>query len=249
MIQRAEQVGVPAELITAARAVNRTMPTHVFSVLKDILYKNDVPANNSNVLFLGWSYKAEVGDHRETPAEHLALALTESGIKVSVWDPHLENDVYPNNVNVEIKNFPLGFHKQAYRAAQYALAAHQQGKYQEMYHAIFLNYKKLKENQDWPLEIAQSLGLNMEQFLKDFSSDKIKKQIDVLRKKLGMNEVQKTVTNKSFDIGSYVGCNATGQKYVAYVFAHDPEPGSIIKCENYTGNAVQPKITLAWKPH
>ena len=100
MIQRAEQVGVPAELITAARAVNRTMPTHVFSVLKDILYKNDVPANNSNVLFLGWSYKAEVGDHRETPAEHLALALTESGIKVSVWDPHLENDVYPNNVNV-----------------------------------------------------------------------------------------------------------------------------------------------------
>ena len=86
---------------------------------------------------------------------------------------------YPNNVNVEIKNFPLGFHKQAYRAAQYALAAHQQGKYQEMYHAIFLNYKKLKENQDWPLEIAQSLGLNMEQFLKDFSSDKIKKQIDL----------------------------------------------------------------------
>ncbi|MBK00327.1 MAG: nucleotide sugar dehydrogenase [Euryarchaeota archaeon] len=112
MIQRAEQVGVPAELITAARAVNRTMPTHVFSVLKDILYKNDVPANNSNVLFLGWSYKAEVGDHRETPAEHLALALTESGIKVSVWDPHLENDVYPNNINVindinSVKDFDL----------------------------------------------------------------------------------------------------------------------------------------------
>ena len=56
------------------------------------------------------------------------------------------------------------------------------------------------------------------------------------------------VTNKSFDIGSYVGCNATGQKYVAYVFAHDPEPGSIIKCENYTGNAVQRKITLGWEP-
>jgi len=100
MIQRAEQVGVPAELITAARTVNRTMPKHVFSVLKDILYKNNVPTNSCNVLFLGWAYKAEVGDHRETPAEHLALALSESGIKVSVWDPHLENDVYPNNISV-----------------------------------------------------------------------------------------------------------------------------------------------------
>ncbi|CAI8237507.1 MAG: UDP-N-acetyl-D-glucosamine 6-dehydrogenase [Methanobacteriota archaeon] len=100
MIQRAEQVGVPAELITAARAVNRTMPIHVFSVLKDILYKNNVSANDANILFLGWSYKAEVGDHRETPAEHLALALTDADIKVSVWDPHLENDVYPNNVDV-----------------------------------------------------------------------------------------------------------------------------------------------------
>jgi len=100
MIQRAEQVGVPAELITAARAVNRTMPIHVYSVLKDILYTNNVAAKDSNVLFLGWSYKAEVGDHRETPAEHLALALTDSGVKVSVWDPHLEHDVYPNNVEV-----------------------------------------------------------------------------------------------------------------------------------------------------
>ena len=100
MIQRAEQVGVPAELITAARAVNRTMPIHVFSVLKEILYTNEVPANNSNVLLLGWSYKAEVGDHRETPAEHLAVALTNSNINVSVWDPHLENDVYPDYVNV-----------------------------------------------------------------------------------------------------------------------------------------------------
>lgn len=100
MIQRAEQVGIPAELISAARAVNRTMPLHVFNVLKEILYTNEVPANNSNVLLLGWSYKAEVGDHRETPAEHLALALNDSNVNVSVWDPHLENDVYPEYINV-----------------------------------------------------------------------------------------------------------------------------------------------------
>ena len=86
---------------------------------------------------------------------------------------------YPNDVKVVIKNFPLSFHKQAYKAAQYALAAHEQGKYKEMYKTIFANYKKLKSNEDWPLEIAQDLGLDMNQFVKDFSSDKIKKQIDL----------------------------------------------------------------------
>ncbi len=86
---------------------------------------------------------------------------------------------YPNDVKVVIKNFPLSFHKQAYKAAQYALAAHEQGKYKEMYYTIFKDYKKLKSNEDWPLEIAQELGLDMNKFVKDFSSDKIKKQIDL----------------------------------------------------------------------
>ena len=37
MIQRAADVGVPAELITAARAVNLTMPIHVAGVINEIL--------------------------------------------------------------------------------------------------------------------------------------------------------------------------------------------------------------------
>ena len=56
------------------------------------------------------------------------------------------------------------------------------------------------------------------------------------------------VSNESFNIGNYVGCNATGQKYVAYVFAHDPAVDGIIKCDFYTGNATQHKITLGWEP-
>ena len=86
---------------------------------------------------------------------------------------------YPKDVKVVIKNSPLSFHKQAYKAAQYALAANEQGKYKEMYYAIFKDYKKLKSNEDWPLEIAQGLGLDMNKFVQDFSSDRIKKQIDL----------------------------------------------------------------------
>ena len=98
MIQRAADVGVPAELITAARAVNRTMPKFVANVLNDMLYRAGVESGKGRVLFLGWSYKAEVGDPRETPAEPLAEALVSKDVDVTVWDPHLDNNMYPEHV-------------------------------------------------------------------------------------------------------------------------------------------------------
>ena len=100
MMQRAADVGVPAELITAARAVNRTMPIHVAGVLNEILYKAGVPSGEGRVLLLGWSYKAGVGDPRETPAEPLCEALMSKGITVGAWDPHLKEDDFPGEVEV-----------------------------------------------------------------------------------------------------------------------------------------------------
>ena len=44
---------------------------------------------------------------------------------------------YDSEVKIVFKHFPLSFHKEANLAAQYALAAHNQGKYKEMYHKIF----------------------------------------------------------------------------------------------------------------
>jgi nucleotide sugar dehydrogenase len=100
MIQRAADVGVPAGLITAARAVNRSMPSHVAGVLSDLMWNAGVPAGEAKVLLLGWSYKAEVGDPRETPAEPLAETLMSKGITVGAWDPHLEDAMYPAGVEV-----------------------------------------------------------------------------------------------------------------------------------------------------
>jgi len=98
MIQRAADVGVPAGLITAARGVNRSMPSHVAGVLGELMWSAGVAASNARVLLLGWSYKAEVGDPRETPAEPLAETLMSKGITVGAWDPHLENDMFPKGV-------------------------------------------------------------------------------------------------------------------------------------------------------
>ena len=98
MIQRAADVGVPAGLITAARAVNRSMPSHVAGVVTDLMWNAGVPAGEAKVLLLGWSYKAEVGDPRETPAEPLAATLIGKNISVGAWDPHIDSSLYPEGV-------------------------------------------------------------------------------------------------------------------------------------------------------
>ena len=84
---------------------------------------------------------------------------------------------YPNDVKVIVKNFPLSFHKQARKAAQYSLAAHRQGKYKEMYHAIFENFRNLKTNEDYPLELAEELGLDVERLKRDVNDPEIDAQI------------------------------------------------------------------------
>ncbi len=98
MMQRAQEVGVPTELITAARAVNRLMPKHVAGVLRELLYQSGIPAGQGRVLFLGWSYKAGVGDARETPTKPLAENLVESGIHVATWDPYLLASDIPHEI-------------------------------------------------------------------------------------------------------------------------------------------------------
>ena len=76
------------------------MPIHVAGVLNELLYKAGVPSGEGKVLLLGWSYKAEVGDPRETPAEPLTEALKSKDIAVAAYDPHLNTEDFPEGVEV-----------------------------------------------------------------------------------------------------------------------------------------------------
>ena len=85
---------------------------------------------------------------------------------------------YPNDVRVVVKQFPLSFHKQARKASLYALAAERQGKYEEMSHKIFENYRNLKSNEDLPRQYAEELGLDMVQFDNDMKDPALEARIN-----------------------------------------------------------------------
>ena len=71
---------------------------------------------------------------------------------------------YPQDVKVVFKNFPLRNHKFAMKAAVAALAADSQGKFWEFHDLLFKNYNKLSDQKIQ--EIAQAVGLNLEEYEK-----------------------------------------------------------------------------------
>ena len=82
---------------------------------------------------------------------------------------------YPQDVKVVFKNFPLRNHKFAMKAAVAALAAGDQGKFWEFHDLLFKNYNKLSDQKIQ--EIAQAVGLNMEEYEKKKKDPAIERKV------------------------------------------------------------------------
>lgn len=79
------------------------------------------------------------------------------------------------------RHFPLrSIHPNAQPAAQAAEAAALQGRFWEMHDSLFETQREwsaVKDSKDYFVTLAESLGLNKEQFLADFEADEVKKMI------------------------------------------------------------------------
>ncbi|MGE5590092.1 MAG: nucleotide sugar dehydrogenase [Bacillota bacterium] len=78
-------------LIQAARRVNRQMPLHVLDLFRRLAQGTVV----RKAAILGASYKANVGDERESPALEVARLLESEGINVAIHDPHIGRYAHP----------------------------------------------------------------------------------------------------------------------------------------------------------
>jgi len=92
---------------------------------------------------------------------------------VPVFEQVLEK--YPQDVKLVFKNFPLRNHKFAEKAAIAALAAESQGKFWEFHDLLFKNYNKLSDQKIQ--EIAQAVGLNMEEYEKKKKDPAIERKV------------------------------------------------------------------------
>lgn len=98
--------------------------------------------------------------------------------------------MYPKDVRLVFKNLPLDFHEKALPAAKAAMAANKQGKFWQMHDAFFQNQGKLGD--DFFLEQAKTLGLDVEKFKTDMNSEEVMKQINDDKALAAQNQIQGT---------------------------------------------------------
>lgn len=84
--------------------------------------------------------------------------------------------LYPREVKVVFKNYPLRNHKYARKSAIAALAANEQGKFWSFHDGLFENYSKIDDA--FILTLADKLDLDREQFQRDMKNQKIWAQIN-----------------------------------------------------------------------
>lgn len=86
-IYKAEQVGMNPKLINAAREVNNEMPSVICRWMLKKFEKKNIELSKSRLLILGFSFKENTSDIRNTKINDIVNMLKEKKIKVDVADP------------------------------------------------------------------------------------------------------------------------------------------------------------------
>ena len=93
------------------------------------------------------------------------------------YEKTLERLIEKNShIQVRVVQLPLSMHQQAEAAARAALAADQQGAFAMMHRALFAERKRLDKHAAEPTpfgSLAQGLGLDIERFASDYTSEAI----------------------------------------------------------------------------
>lgn len=87
LVEKAEQLGMNTQLITAGRSVNEGIAPYV---AKQVINALTVPAAKASVLVLGLTFKENVPDTRNSKVHDVIAALKKSGAHVKVHDPFVK---------------------------------------------------------------------------------------------------------------------------------------------------------------
>lgn len=103
---------------------------------------------------------------------------------------------YGDMIEFEYRHFPLSGHQFAELAARSAEAAREQGKYKEMHDLIFEYQEAWSQGgaRDYFTDFAEEIGLDMEQFEEDLTSDAIRQRVESQRQEGIRRQVNATPT-------------------------------------------------------
>lgn len=99
---KAESLGYHPQVILAGRRINDGMGKFIAEKTVKLLIANDRPVKGSNVLILGWTFKEDVPDIRNTRVIDIYRELRAYGVSVSCFDPEADRSEVMHEYNIEL---------------------------------------------------------------------------------------------------------------------------------------------------
>jgi len=103
LMHKSAMSGFSPTIMSAARKVNDCMHEWVLSDFLDFININEIDLKSKKITILGYTFKENCSDTRNTKVKDLILAMLKNGFQLNLWDPMiLEQDhLALNNIGVE----------------------------------------------------------------------------------------------------------------------------------------------------
>jgi len=108
LAQKAEQVGYFPEMILAGRRINNSMGDFVSSECVKLLIQKDLKIKSSRALILGFTFKENCPDIRNTGVNLVREGLISYGLQVDVYDQNADNSEVNKHYGFDLIDKPRG---------------------------------------------------------------------------------------------------------------------------------------------
>jgi len=104
LIHKSKQLGYLPEVLLAGRRMNNIMGSRVAKLLMKEMVKRSIIINNSNILILGFSFKENSRDFRNTGIINVYNELQDFSCNVDIYDPLVDPNKVFNIYNLKVLN-------------------------------------------------------------------------------------------------------------------------------------------------
>ncbi len=101
LAQKAQELNYHPEIILAGRRMNDSMGKYVANEVIKLMLKKDIRIKNSNILVLGFSFKENCPDVRNTKVIDIVEELKTYEVNITIYDPHASPKEVENEYKVK----------------------------------------------------------------------------------------------------------------------------------------------------
>ena len=99
---KSEQAGYIPQIILAGRKLNNDMPAYVANKMLEHMTKKSIEPSQANIIILGFTFKENCPDIRNTKVIDLYGELKKLNINIEIFDPHVNNSEALKEYNLSL---------------------------------------------------------------------------------------------------------------------------------------------------